>query len=276
MKYELTPPYSSACTAGKPVLNAYPTPIGPENSSAKRPAVIICGGGAYNHISYRESHPVALRFQSYGMSAFSLDYSVDGKPFPTALTELAEAVAFVKENAAEWNTDPEKVIVCGFSAGAHLAASLAVHHSSDFMREMFGERDIRPFGQILCYPVITGGKYTHKGSLESIAGASPSEETIKLVSCEENVSEATPPCFLWHCADDATVPVMNSILYMNALAQANVPFEAHIFPKGGHGIALCDDTALKEDDPRYLNETAAQWFPLALDWVRRLCSVKYR
>lgn len=267
---------SPMLTGKKAVLTAYPTPIGSENSSVRRPAVIICPGGSYHHCSYREGKPVALRYQAYGMSAFVLEYSVDGKLFPASLCELAEAVRFVRENAEKWYVDPEKIIVCGFSAGGHLAASLAVHHNSDFMKDIFGSADIRPFGQILSYPVITSGEYSHKGSIKSICGDDPAKQLLEQVSLEKHVDSDTPPTFMWHCADDKTVPVQNTIMYMNALSTAAVSFEAHIYPQGGHGIALCDDTALKNDDISYLNENASQWFNASLNWIRRLCSVSYR
>ncbi|MBQ8568352.1 MAG: alpha/beta hydrolase [Oscillospiraceae bacterium] len=271
--YEINSPFLKGIKA---TLTAYPTPIGSENSAVKRPAVIICPGGSYHHCSYREGRPVALRYQAYGMSAFVLEYSVDGKTFPAALCELAEAVRFVRENAEKWYVDPTKIIVCGFSAGAHLAASLAVHYDSDFMKDIFGDADIRPFAQILSYPVITSGEYSHKGSIRSICGETPSRELLERVSLEKQVDSNTPPAFIWHCTDDKTVPVQNSIMYMNSLSMAGVSFEAHIYPEGGHGIALCDDTALKNDDMSYLNENASQWFNASLNWIRRICSVKYR
>ena len=120
---------------------------------------------------------------------------------------------------------------------------------------------------VLCYPVITAGKYTHPLSAQNIA---PTDELRKLASLEDHVSADVCPTFIWHCADDNIVPVEYSLMFASALSGCHVPFELHIFPKGGHGIAMCDITTIKDGNERYLNPTAAQWFALALDWAERI------
>ncbi len=227
----------------------------------KFPAVIVIPGGSYDHCSKREGEPCAARWYSQGFNGFVLEYSCR-RPFPAALAELAAAVCCIRKNAEELCCDG-RIILCGFSAGGHLAAGLCAHFKK--YSGLF-EEDIRPDGAVLCYPVITSDEYTHKPSMENISSPDTEKSTL---SIEKNVSVDFPPTFIWHCADDKTVPVENSLLLSAALSRKNVPFELHIFPKGGHGIAMCDITTIKNDDPRYLNPTAAQWFGLALDWAER-------
>ena len=91
-----------------------------------------------------------------------------------------------------------------------------------------------------------------------------------MISLEDHVTPDTPPCFIWHCADDKTVPVQNSLMFAQALSAAGVPYEMHIFPKGGHGIAMCDITTVKNNDPRYIDPHAARWFDMALAAMDKL------
>ncbi|MBO7364934.1 MAG: alpha/beta hydrolase [Lachnospiraceae bacterium] len=136
---------------------------------AKRKAVLVCPGGAYRFTSLRESEPVALRFFAEGIQAFVLWYSAPA-PFPKALTELARSVRFIRANAADWNIDPEGIYVMGFSAGGHLAASLSNMWHMGFLNDLCGSApdEIRPDGNILCYPVITSGEYAHAESFEHL------------------------------------------------------------------------------------------------------------
>ena len=128
-----------------------------------KPAVIICPGGGYSCLSYAEGEPVARRFQAYGVQAFLLQYSI-GKIYPTVLRELACAVAHVRENANAYHVDPQSVFLCGFSAGGHLAASLAVHGGSEWTTGYGFPKHCMPDGLILGYPV-TGepetGRHRH-------------------------------------------------------------------------------------------------------------------
>lgn len=259
---DLRPPYDRFDIDGSllsPKLTCMIHDSQPERSF---PAVIVVPGGSYSRCSKREGEPAAARFYSYGYNAFVLEYSCVKKTFPTALLELAAAVRYVNENRTELCCT-DKTIVCGFSAGGHLAASLGAYHGE--LSEIFG--NVRPDGEILCYPVITSGRFTHKESAENIA---PTAELMDRISLEKHIPKDFPPAFIWHCADDRTVPVQNSLLLAGALSERNVPYELHIFPEGGHGIALCDITTIRGGDPRYINPTAAQWFGLSEDFIRRI------
>ena len=120
---------------------------------------------------------------------------------------------------------------------------------------------------ILCYPVITSGKYRHKGSIENILGKAPSAEMLELVSSEKQVNDKTPKTFIWHCADDQTVPVENTISFTKALSQYKIPFECHISPFGGHGLALADESTAKHEG--HINIVCSQWTKLAVEWIKR-------
>lgn len=239
----------------------------PEIGIRKRPAVIICPGGGYEYLSDREAMPVAMRFASHGFNAFILKYSISS-PFPAALLELAFAVKHIRENAEEFDINPDKILLCGFSAGGHLCASLGTLWDSAYLKNIAGNTEsFKPNGMILCYPVITSGIYCHKGSIESILGKNPSEKMLELVSLEKQVSGKTPKTFIWHCADDESVPVENTIDFVRMLSKNNVPFECHIFPYGGHGLALADESTAKHEG--HINKVCAQWSRLAVEWIKR-------
>lgn len=231
------------------------------------PAVIICPGGGYEYCSVREAEPIAVRFAAYGVSAFVLRYSCVNKMFPTALLEAAGAMAYVRENADNLHIDPKKIMICGFSAGGHLAASLAVHWKKPFISETFGKASeiFRPDGAILCYPVITSGEKRHDGSIVNIVGQDYPADLMETVSLEKQVTSDTPPVFIWHTADDDCVPVENTLLFASALAEYKIPFACHIFEHGVHGLALCDDSTAGYEG--HLNPDCAQWFNMALAWL---------
>jgi acetyl esterase/lipase len=154
--------------------------------------------------------------------------------------------------------------VAGFSAGGHLAASLGAFCGTDIVGEYRGL--VRPDRLMLCYPVISSGEYTHEDSVASIA---PDEKTRELVSIEKRIGDDFPPSFIWHCSDDRTVPVQNSLLLAQSLSEHGIPYELHIFPEGGHAIAMCDVTTVKDGrNERYINPHAGRWVELALEWLR--------
>lgn len=231
----------------------------------KRPAVVVCPGGGYEYCSEREAEPVAMRFAAFGIQAFVLRYSCF-KKFPTDLLEVAQAVAYVRKNAAELGVDPEKIMICGFSAGGHLAASLAVHWKKSFITDALGGESslYEPNGAVLCYPVITAGEKRHDGSIVNIAGEDASLR--ELVSLEKQVTEDVPPVFLWHTADDGCVPVENTLMFAAALAEKKIPFACHIFERGAHGLALCDECTASGDE--HFNPDCGKWFSMAAEWIK--------
>ena len=248
-------------------VTTYVPEIFPEIGRHCRPAVLICPGGGYEFLSDREAEGIALAFASEGIPAFVLRYSIRKKQFPTALLEAAAALAYIRANAWEWDINPSGISICGFSAGGHLAASLLVHWDKPFVREPLGlTEQHRPNAGILCYPVITTGELAHQGSIDNITCQDSSEAMLSLVTLERQVSAHTPPTFLWHCADDGCVPVENSLRFAQALSTHKIPFEMHIYPSGGHGLALANEVTSRTAEQ--LAPVAAGWLGLAVAWVK--------
>ncbi len=238
-----------------------------------RAAMLVLPGGGYAHCSSREAEPIALAYVDAGMNAYVLDYSVEEKAkFPQPLLEASRAMKYIRDHAEEDNTDPTRVFVIGFSAGGHLASSLATcWHRADIQAAAgcTGEEN-KPTGAILSYAVISGGVNRHQGTICRASGMNePTEEACTLLSNELNVSEHTPPCFLWHTADDSAVPVQNSLLMASALTEQKIPFELHVFPHGSHGLSLCtEETSV--GNPDLVKPNVAAWLPLSITWLRSL------
>ena len=249
----------------------------PENSeeiniNKKRETIIICPGGGYEFTSDREAEPIALKFVAQGFNAVVIRYSIAPVRYPTALLELAETVRYVREKEKEWNVDTEKVIVCGFSAGGHLAGSLGVLWNNEIIEKYLDikNEEVKPNAMILCYPVISSGEFAHKGSFDSLLGEKEAEISRENLSLEKLVSIETPKTFLWHTFDDGTVTVQNSLLFSNALASNKVQFELHIYPSGVHGLGLCEEITAMNGRSEHINSHIASWFNLACQWIKTL------
>lgn len=233
----------------------------------KRPAVIICPGGGYEFTSDREAEPIALKMMNMGFHAFVLHYNVKPHVYPQALLELATAVQIVRGNHQVWGIDPSKIIVAGFSAGGHLAASLGVFWQGSLLVEkMKGEKESwQPNGLLLAYPVISSGEFIHEGSFKALLAENYPQMKDEL-SLEMQVNADTPPTFLWHTFEDDVVPMENSMLFASHLRRNEIPFELHLFPKGGHGLSLA--TAETSRDFYGINEQVAVWPELFERWVQ--------
>ena len=242
------------------------------NINKKRETIIICPGGGYEFTSDREAEPIALKFVAQGFNAVVIRYSIAPVRYPTALLELAETVRYVREKEKEWNVDTEKVIVCGFSAGGHLAGSLGVLWNNEIIEKYLDikNEEVKPNAMILCYPVISSGEFAHKGSFDSLLGEKEAEISRENLSLEKLVSIETPKTFLWHTFDDGTVPVQNSLLFSNALASNKVQFELHIYPSGVHGLGLCEEITAMNGRSEHINSHIASWFNLACQWIKTL------
>ncbi len=232
----------------------------------KRPMVVICPGGGYEHVSEREAEPIALALLERGFNACYLKYNVAPTTFPTQLLEVAEAVALVRQNEEKWHVDTNRVIVGGFSAGGHLAGSLGVFWSESFLEELMGMKKecYQPNGLMLCYPVISSGEKAHRGSFDNLVRGK--QELLEKVSLEQQVSAATPKSFLWHTADDTVVPVENSMYFASALQKVGVPYELHIFPTGVHGLSLATEDTMFGDG-NGIQEECQIWIDLFETWL---------
>lgn len=242
------------------------------NSNKIRPAVLICPGGGYEFISDREKEPIAVRFLSEGYNVFTLTYDIAPHArHPQPILDVSRAMWIIRENAEKWYVDTDKIAVCGFSAGGHLAASLGVLWQEEYISCLSGMPAgiNKPNAMILCYPVISSGSFAHRGSFIRLLGEDATQEELDMLSLEKRVTENTPPAFIWHTFEDATVPVENSICFAAALREKNIPFEMHIFNLGVHGLALCDEET-GGTIPELINAHAAKWFGLCAEWLKDL------
>ena len=263
----------------------------------KRPLVLVCPGGGYLNCSDREAEPVALRFAAMGYHAAVLRYSTYGerrddfarlatddyvKPhvlYPAQMKELGRAMLLLKRRAEEWRIDPDRIAICGFSAGAHNCAMYAVNWNRPVVTEALGAEPglLRPAAVILGYPVvdfsITEGVCEADRPLYAdmykafIGTAEPSGAQFSQVDAARQVTADTPPMFIWSTAADATVPVVNSLNLASALSKHGVPFELHIFEEGPHGMGLCDQASAGVT--QHMNAAAAKWPELAGSWLAK-------
>ncbi len=230
----------------------------------KRAAIVICPGGGYGFCSPREAEPIALHFCNAGFSAFVVDYCISPIRYPEALTDVSNAIKLIRQNAEEWAIDTEKIAVCGFSAGGHLAASIGTLWNTENAIKCDNGQN-KPNALILSYPVIMWGDKAHKGSFYNLIGEGCSDEEYNKVSLEKRVSPDTPPTFMWHTFEDATVPVENTMAFAGALRENDIPFELHIYPKGAHGYSLATKEVSFNPDSHI-----ATWIKLAVEWLNDL------
>lgn len=238
----------------------------------ERPLVIVVPGGAYAWCSNREAEAVALKFLAEGIHAAVLRYSVAPNRYPVSALELGWSIQYCRENAARWHVRPDAISVLGFSAGGHLAGTLGtLWGEPELVRALDGGASWKPDSQLLCYPVLTLGEFAHEGSRYNLLGGEDDPENqlarVGELSLETRVTPETPPTFLWHTAEDPSVPVENSLMYAAACRRNGVPFELHIFERGGHGLSTCQEITSVSADQTVPDNTA--WMPLAVRFVMR-------
>lgn len=216
----------------------------PPKEKANGTAVIICpGGGYWVTASVHEGSDVAKVFAAMGVTAFVLKYRIPNDATMVnkeigPLQDAQQALKIVRERATEWNVNPGRVGIMGFSAGGHLASTAGTHFANPVIPNA-GNTSLRPNFMVLIYPVISMlESITHKGSGEQLLGKTPSPEKIKEYSNELQVTSQTPPTFLVHASDDDLVNPENSIVFYQALLKNKVPAELHIYQSGGHGFGM--------------------------------------
>ncbi|MBE5815086.1 MAG: alpha/beta hydrolase [Clostridiales bacterium] len=234
--------YETITLPGGATLTGYipaPTVAGDDH----RIGLVICPGGGYTHLSPREGELMALRYASLGVSCFVLSYHLDPHRYPTQLCDAAQAVAYVRSHAESFHIQPDRIAIMGFSAGGHVAGSLGVWWQNEELMAQAGvtPEQARPNAMVLCYPVITAGEKAHRGSFIALTGSEDVTDHLPY-SLEEHVSPATPPTFLWHTWQDGAVPVENTLYMAQALKASGVQAEVHIYPFGGHGLAMANET----------------------------------
>lgn len=247
-----------------------------ENSDAiepdrKRAGILICPGGGYSGVSDRENEPIALAFVAKGYNAFVLRYStknLNDEKYPTQLLESSAALAYIRQNCEKYHVKANSLLICGFSAGGHMAAMLGTLWNECIVTEKlgidFGEN--RPDGMILAYPVITSGEFAHKGSFLKLLGENPDKDILFKCSLENSVGHHTPPAFIWHTLTDEGVPVENSFLFAQAMRKTNIPFELHIYPDGPHGLSLGTRETISPTADRF-NLHVSSWIELCDKWI---------
>jgi acetyl esterase/lipase len=195
------------------------------------------------------------------MAGFMLRYRVAPYRHPAALLDAQRAVRTVRAWAAEWGVDPARIGLWGFSAGAHLAGTVATRpHAGDLAAaDPVDRASCHPDFAILSYPVISmTATYTNFGSRLNLLGENPSAELLEDLSLEKQVTPDTPPTFLFHTDQDTGVPAENSVAFYLALRQAGVPAELHIYEQGGHGLGLAQGMAALETWPERLEDWLAR------------------
>jgi acetyl esterase/lipase len=272
------------------------------NAVGKRPAVLICPGGAYLGCSDREAEPVALKFAAMGYHAFVLRYSTysEGCGFPgfdkplaekkhcqhpAPMRDIGKAMLTLREHSDEWFVDMERVAVCGFSAGAHNAAMFGVYWNQPIMTDFLetSNEAIRPAAIIFGYGLsdylqmresnqndnapAMAQNLANAANMAFLGSTAPDEELLTAVSPARLITKHMPPTFIWATADDFIVPVKQSTVLANALAEQGIPFEMHIFEKGIHGLSIA--TQASSVDISQMNADAAKWIDLAECWLNK-------
>ena len=240
-----------------PTIEVHPAP---PSAGAKAPAIVVCPGGGYGGLAAHEAEPVARWLNSLGVTGVVLRYR-HGPHYnhPVPLRDARRAIRTVRHRAAEWNVDPNRVGILGFSAGGHLAATASTQFDAGDPNatDPVERASSRPDVSVLVYPVITmTDPHTHGGSRRNLLGEKPTREQVEAQSAERNVTKQTPPAFIFHTADDADVPVENALAYAAALRAHGVPFELHVYEKGRHGVGLA------KDDP-----VLGTWPARCADWL---------
>lgn len=234
----------------------------PPKEKANGTAVVICPGGGYGINAFKhEGTDVAAQLAKVGIAAFVLKYRLpNDKTMPDKtigpLQDAQQAIMLVRRRAKEWNVNPDKVGIMGFSAGGHLASTAGTHFQKSYIPNA-ANINLRPDFMILLYPVISfTDSLGHRGSRDNLLGKGALQESITLYSNELQVTKETPPTFLAHAGDDDVVKVENSISFYEALNNKGVPAELFIYPKGGHGFGLTNPTS------------PDKWIERCIDWMK--------
>lgn len=247
----------------KPSITAY----FPSIETATGASVLICPGGGYVALAVdHEGDSVAKYFNKLGIAAFVLRYRLgtwDHKKYqhPVPMMDASRAMRYIRSRSKEWNLNGEKIGIMGFSAGGHLASSVATHFDAGNpkAKDIVEKYSSRPSFMVLVYPVISfSSKYSFRFSRGVLLGDNASQQLIDSMSTELQVTTLTPPTFLMHANDDGVL-AENSVLFYMALREKNVPAELHIYERGGHGFGLGDP---KKD------AIIATWPDRLKDWLK--------
>ncbi|MFT3830851.1 MAG: alpha/beta hydrolase [Opitutaceae bacterium] len=240
-----------------PSLTVYAAP----GQTANGTAVVLCPGGGYQRLAVdHEGVQIAQWFNARGVTVFLLRYRLVEYGQPAPLRDVLRAIRIVRSRADEFHVKPDRIGVMGFSAGGHVASSAATLFDAPEGRTgaALDAVSARPDFAILVYPVISMKPgVTHAGSRQALLGENPAPELEQRWSTDQQVTAATPPTFLVHCATDGAVPLQNALLFFEALRAAGVSAELHVFAQGPHGFGMRPGVG-----------PADEWPPLCEAWLR--------
>lgn len=244
-----------------PTIRAY-LPQELDGGKASGAGVVICPGGGYGILAMdHEGHQLAKWFQKNGVAGFVLRYRHAPKyRHPVPMEDAQRAMRYVRANAEKLGVDADRIGIMGFSAGGHLASTVATHFDTGNpdADSPVDRQSCRPDFAALCYPVISlAAPYAHKGSGRNLFGADIDDAKLESLSNEKHVTAETPPTFQFHTAEDKGVDVQNSLEFFMALKKFGVPCEMHIYQDGPHGVGMAPA------DPAVFG-----WKDRLLDWMR--------
>lgn len=242
------------------------------NPERKKPSILIFPGGAYEYCSFREEEPVGLRFVGYGYNVFMINYTcAPNTIFPYPMLEGYAAIDYIRKHADEFNVDKNNLVIMGFSAGGHLAASVACYKDDPQFKEYLGikDADFEINGVVLGYPVITSDPtFYHDLTIQNVTKADP-EKLIPFFSIEKNVTEKYPRTFVYTFDGDGCVPPKNTEVLVEALKNKGVEVECHIYHGAIHGSSLGDRTVYNESFDIGFLEESTEWPLLAMRFIER-------
>ena len=218
------------------------TPFPADKAKDTGASMLVLPGGGYGSLAEHEGTGYAEFFAAHGITAYVLKYRLgsNGYRHPVMLNDAARALRLLRTFAKREGRDPARIGVIGSSAGGHLASTLVTHFDAGqpAATDPVERESSRPDLGILCYPVISLLQFAHSGSRKNLLGDQPDPALVKFLSSELQVTQDTPPCFLWHTVEDKSVPVENTLLFAAALRQAGGLPSVHIYEKGSHGLGL--------------------------------------
>lgn len=245
----------------RPKIRIYYPAIRGENAENKKlAAILICPGGGYHVQAPHEGEPFARLFSLYGIVGVVLTYRVFPDQYPGSYSDACRAMRILRKDADKYRIDPERIGIMGFSAGGHLASTVATQ--PDLYRnpedELAGQYSARPDRVMLGYPVISFvDEFAHEGSKKALLGEDPDPAMVRQLSNNYQVTENTPPAFLFHTASDQGVPVLNSMRFAEACVNHHVPVALHVFPEGRHGVGMA------KEDPKL-----SIWTDNLISWLQ--------
>ena len=238
----------------------------------RRGGVVVLPGGAYRFHGVSEGEPVAAAFAAAGYNAYLLRYSIAPyAEFPNSAADVCRALRYIRDHAETWHQDPDKLALCGFSAGGHVAGCVGTMWDREDLLTASGCQgdEARPDALILGYPGVTVDIEGEGDMYQLLAGDRSLEELREMASVERWVSGKTPPVFLWNIYGDRIVPVEHGLKLLTALAAHDVPFECHTYMRGNHASAL-NTPASSLGDPEREDPHVARWFTDCLEWLAQV------